>query len=212
MNLRNILQKLSEKRPIFHSEADFQFALAWQIKELYPNVMIRLEVPYTNDGTNKSLDLLLIEDNKKYPIELKYKAKKATILYNNEQYNLKEHSAQDHGRYDYLKDVKRIEDLKINGDFAKGYAIILTNEPKYWTKGSKVTVCEEFRIHEGTLIAGSLSWKEHAGKNTIKGREEALNLKGTYKIAWCDFGTPNILKDLYTGKLNTFKYAICEIT
>ena len=30
MNIEEILSCLAEKRPVFHSEADFQHALAWQ--------------------------------------------------------------------------------------------------------------------------------------------------------------------------------------
>lgn len=37
------MHRLSLWRPIFHSEADFQFSLAWIIKEIYPNCEIRLE-------------------------------------------------------------------------------------------------------------------------------------------------------------------------
>lgn len=36
-DIHDILHQLSIKRPIFHSEADFQFSLAWMIKEQYPN-------------------------------------------------------------------------------------------------------------------------------------------------------------------------------
>ena len=36
-DIHNIMHRLSLWRPIFHSEADFQFSLAWIIKEIYPN-------------------------------------------------------------------------------------------------------------------------------------------------------------------------------
>jgi len=43
MDLNVIVSNLSEKRPIFHSEKDFQFALSWKIQEMYENLKIRLE-------------------------------------------------------------------------------------------------------------------------------------------------------------------------
>ena len=43
LDINEILNLLSKWRPIFHSEADFQFSLAWMIKEQYPNCDIRLE-------------------------------------------------------------------------------------------------------------------------------------------------------------------------
>jgi len=45
--IKKVMKKLSEDRPIFHSEDDFKFSLAWAIKEKYEekeeNVEIRLE-------------------------------------------------------------------------------------------------------------------------------------------------------------------------
>lgn len=43
MNLNDIINDLSKKRPIFHSEKDFQFALSWKIHEIYKDLKIRLE-------------------------------------------------------------------------------------------------------------------------------------------------------------------------
>jgi len=45
--IRDVMKRLSKDRPIFHSEDDFKFSLAWAIKEKYEekeeNVEIRLE-------------------------------------------------------------------------------------------------------------------------------------------------------------------------
>lgn len=41
--LDDVLSRLALRRPIFHSEADFQFALAWQILELDAGIDVRLE-------------------------------------------------------------------------------------------------------------------------------------------------------------------------
>jgi hypothetical protein len=43
LDIHEIIRQLSIWRPIFHSEADFQFSLAWMIKEQYPNCEIRLD-------------------------------------------------------------------------------------------------------------------------------------------------------------------------
>ena len=42
LDINKIMYQLSRWRPIFHSEADFQFSLAWMIKEQYVNVNIRM--------------------------------------------------------------------------------------------------------------------------------------------------------------------------
>ena len=35
-DVERILAELSDERPVFHSEADFQFALALKMQQLYP--------------------------------------------------------------------------------------------------------------------------------------------------------------------------------
>ena len=39
------MRELAQRRPIFHSEADFQHALAWEIHALHTDCQIRLERP-----------------------------------------------------------------------------------------------------------------------------------------------------------------------
>ena len=40
LDIYEIIRQLSIWRPIFHSEADFQFSLAWLIKKKYPECEI----------------------------------------------------------------------------------------------------------------------------------------------------------------------------
>jgi len=42
-NVAAMLSSLTIERPIFHSEADFQHALAWQIHTTMPEAKVRLE-------------------------------------------------------------------------------------------------------------------------------------------------------------------------
>ena len=96
LNIHEVMSQLSIRRPIFHSEADFQFSLAWMIKEQYPNCDIRIEfVPEFNP--NLHLDILVILDGKWIPIELKYTTKKCIKTINDEVYVLKEQGAKDQG-------------------------------------------------------------------------------------------------------------------
>ena len=71
--MHGVIQKLSEKRKIFHSEADFQFAIAWEIKLLYNNAEVMLECPL--NVSSKAIDIVVNLDDHVYPIELKYKQK-----------------------------------------------------------------------------------------------------------------------------------------
>lgn len=54
INMNKVLSTLSVKRPIFHSEADFQHSLAWEIREHYPESEIRLETKIFGPNTKVS--------------------------------------------------------------------------------------------------------------------------------------------------------------
>ena len=71
LDIHNLMVDLSKQRPIFHSEADFQHALAWQIHETMPNCEIRLEMPYRVSQGNWHLDIWL--QTMEIAIELKYR-------------------------------------------------------------------------------------------------------------------------------------------
>ena len=118
-----IVDRLKNRRKIFVSEADFQLELAWTIKENYPNAKIRLEYCPSFD-LNMHIDILVIMNNKWYPIEIKYKTKGCKKIIDNEIFNLKNHSAKDVNSYLYLKDIMRIEKIRDNvKEFDKGYWI-----------------------------------------------------------------------------------------
>ena len=138
LDIDKIMYQLSRWRPIFHSEADFQFSLAWMIKEQYPNCDIRLEfVPEFNP--NLHLDILVILDGKWIPIELKYTTKKCIKTINDEVYMLKEQGAKDQGCYNYLKDIMRIEEFRDKSNkFIEGYTIKITSEISYLKPPTKV--------------------------------------------------------------------------
>ena len=70
--------------------------------------------------------------------------------YDGETYSLKDHSAQDTGRYDFCRDLERLENMVDLGVAAHGYAIFLSNEPQYWKEGRKLAPCDQsFRLHQG---------------------------------------------------------------
>ena len=43
LDIHGLMSKLRKRRPIFHSEADFQHALAWEIHLANPSHQVRLE-------------------------------------------------------------------------------------------------------------------------------------------------------------------------
>ena len=198
IDIEKVLLSLSQNRKVFFSEADFQFSLALEIQKEYPEVDVRPEYCPYELHKNMHIDILVIKDGLWIPIELKYKTKGELINYNNEVYHLKNHGAQDLGRYDFLKDVSRIEYIKNNiSNFKEGYAILLTNDPSYLLKASKDCIYNNFSLENGIVKNGILSWSEAASIGTTKNRDKPIQIIGSYLLDWKEFSNINDI---------TFKY------
>ena len=76
INLGDTLTLLSERRPIFHSEADFQHALALRIHQSNEAARIRLEYRLSQ---REYLDLWVQDDACALAIELKYTTRKLSV-------------------------------------------------------------------------------------------------------------------------------------
>ena len=207
LDMNQIMNKLKFKRPIFHSEADFQFALAWEIQREFPEVEVRLEYAYKIEDKIYHIDILVINENEYIPIELKYKTLKKSVIFEAEEFHLKNHGAQDLGKYDLLKDVIRVENvLQDHEKFVNGHVIMLTNDPSYWKKDSKENICcTEFSIADGRVVIGSMAWAEHTGAGTMKNREEPIVLEGSYNLNWNDFSK---FDDKRNGQ---FRYLLLDV-
>lgn len=206
MKLKHIIEELAQKRPVFHNEADFQHALAWEIKESYPDAKIRLEMKVHGVGTKVYLDILADIDGYKYAIELKYKTKQFHYMLQEEEFSLITQGAQDVGRYDVLKDLVRLEKMVTEGVVDEGLLIFLTNDSSYYSINENVDAIDrKFRIHEGKEIHGTLSWGEQTGKGTMKGREEALSLKGNYTMNWHSYSH-------FPSRSGDFQYMIQKVS
>lgn len=70
---------LARKRPLFHSEADFQHALAWLLHEQWPQARIRLEYPFTLNEKRCYLDVFVQQGEQQLAIELKYKTRETAV-------------------------------------------------------------------------------------------------------------------------------------
>ena len=199
------INNLKGSHKIFHSEADFQFSLAWELQKILPDAKIRLEYCPSFDK-DMHIDIYVLDEGHSYPIELKYKTKEVETDIDGEHYELKNQFAHDIGRYDFLYDISRIEKAKaLDENFKSGFAIILTNDSAYWSVPyTDNTVDASFRIHEGRTITGSLSWGEKAGSGTTKGRKDSIELIGSYQTAWVPFSDIGI-------SCGEFRYCLIEV-
>jgi len=215
MNFGNIIRNLAEQRPVFHSEADFQHSLAWELHKQYPGSSIRLEKAsekaqgISREEYNKReyIDIQINIAGQIYFFELKYKTRKSQITDRNEKYNLSEQSALPLGRYDFIKDITRLERFTRNKTDSIGFAIFLTNDEKYWEPQiTNNTIDSEFRIHESRELKKELKWNAKASKGTIRGRGKPLNLKNHYTLHWNDYSS------FSQSGSNQFKYLLIRVS
>lgn len=227
--IETVLLALANERKVFWSEADFQFAFAWKLKEMFEDrnpqsgINVRLErrvdaLEKRDDGKKSGdayIDIWVEINEKVYPIELKYKTIKCTITDGSEEYKLKQHGACDIGCYPYLKDVERIEHISksLGDNFGIGYAIMLTNDHLYWNRPNTspdTTAFSDFRIYDRrTIPAGqNLDWHPSSNKQPVWQKKLGpLTLTHNYTINWKDYS--KLLNE--EGKAIPFKYSIIEI-
>lgn len=183
MDIGKLMQNLSRERPIFHSEADFQLALAWHLLLESPKSQIRLEYPLKYEKP-AHLDIWLADGSRELAFEVKYKKRRFFTVAQQEVYSLKTDGAEDIGRYDFTKDVQRLEEFVSGRPTARGYAILLTNDSLYWGHSPRQTISDAFRVTEGRTLTGKLAWSAAAGQGTTRGRESPIALHGTYQCSW----------------------------
>jgi len=196
-HIGEVLSSLAHERPFFYSEADFQHAFAWKIHEMLPFATVGLEVPVPvgDDGQDYlHIDVWVAYENAILAVELKYKTRGLTVNIGKgeyrEKYSLKNQGGEVIGRYDFLKDIQRLERVVAGHQNSIGYAILLTNDSAYWQEPrEEETVDADFRLHHGRVVEGDLKWRENAAAGTKKGREQPIKLQGTYQLCWSNYSS-----------------------
>ncbi|MDF1606270.1 hypothetical protein [Nocardioides sp. YIM 152315] len=184
LDIHSVLAALAAKRPLFHSEADFQFAFAWQIGALH-EVEVRLE---THPRPLVNLDVQLDwPDGTHTAIELKYKTRLWVGDVAGEHFALKDQGANDIGGYDFLKDVERVEKFVDAAPGWDGFAVMITNLPTYWNPAvhGRETNADGFRLHEGRTVGGELNWRRVGG--TQAQRPKPIRLRDAYTLRWTGY-------------------------
>ena len=198
--LKKIIENLSIKRPLFHSEADFQHELALLLSRERGQVDLRLERPYLENELKFFLDILFNTGNEKIGIELKYVTKAFQQNYNGEMFNLKTHGNYGASRFNFLKDVYRLGQLKERKEISKGFAIILTNVKDFYSTKNKdnrykhLYLYEDRKIKKGDVIKFV--------ENTTPKKFQSFMLENVdgYHLQWKSY-----------GKYTDFKYLILEV-
>ncbi len=188
LDMDGLMGTLADRRKVFHSEADFQHALAWHIHQAMPDSQVRLEVDVMQvEHQRRFLDIWLPLEG--IAIELKYKTRGLELEQDDEPFVLRNQSAQDQGRYDFLLDIQRLELMRSNLEQCKAaYAVLLTNDSSYWKVPThRDTVDADFRVHEGRAVSGALAWAARASSGTVGGRESPIQIRGSYRLRWREY-------------------------
>lgn len=181
------MQELARRRPVFHSEADFQFSLGQAIQRLAPDADIRLEVPLRGVNGHKGsqyIDLMCRSAAGRTAVELKYFTRRwaGTDGLTDEEFILRHHAATDLARRNFVFDVARLEKFCAAGIADNGIAILLTNDLNLWSPSRRVSSNDrEFHINEGVTLTGILRWAK--GLYPLNTRE----LAGNYRVQWNDY-------------------------
>jgi hypothetical protein len=189
-DIRLWLTALRRSRQVFHSEADFQHALAFAMATSDPGVRIRLE---TRPVPGMRLDLLVSRPGpgEYLAVELKYLTAAWAGEADGEHFELLSQGAQDVRAYDVVKDVQRVERLVGNRPGSSGLVLVLANDPAYWSRPAhgRATNADAFRIYEGQVLSGRREWGPHTGAGTMKDRVEAIELLGSYRCHWSEYSS-----------------------
>lgn len=188
---------LNAKRTIV-CEAQLQFDLAWKLKKFYEetdtvNVFLEYAV---KDGKQKAedekknsrysyYDIVIKEGDEFIPIELKSKTKsvKDRDEYSNQ-------SAQDLARYDFWRDVERIENFSTWSKQPAniGYAVMVTNDGAYVKNSGENAMYKNFAMNRNRAVkAGVLDWIWKTGKRTEtvgNNRVDGLTISNDYELNW----------------------------
>lgn len=210
------MEALTSQGRIFVSEADFQHAFAWELHRRLPeDAVVRLEQPAVFQA-KWYLDVWARHQNLALAVELKYKTCEHPLIIDGENFTLGAHSAEDCNRFDFVKDIVRLEHVVDNRHGTIGYAIMLSNEPRYWdAKHSETDATDRaFRIHEGKVLGGCLDWlpNKKTGKlpspATMKTKKGPLILRGVYSLNWQKYrsAAPG------EGPRGEFRYLVVKVT
>jgi hypothetical protein len=190
VDVMDLVSRLARVRPVFHSEADFQHAFAWELHRLDPSAQVRLEIQVQ---PKKYLDLLFwrTDINRYTAVELKYLTAFWSGQRDGEAFVLRNHGAQDVNGYHIVNDLARLESFCAGRANRNGVFVLLTNDPSYWRAPShgRLTNAHAFRVHDGLELSGIRTWGPKTGQGTMKGVEMPIELAGSYSLRWHDYSS-----------------------
>lgn len=210
-DIRSFLEDGGE---LLFNERDLQMHLALRLRESphgYDDVDLEYYVP--RDELNGyvweselRLDLVVRQGTEFLPVELKYKTRSITRrierfgeLLSDEAVVVKNQGAQDLGRYDFWKDVRRLELVRRRFAAVKnGLALFVTNDPSYLKTGRASSNHAALSMAAG-VHGRNKQWQN--GDSFCAREHPTFELEADYGIVWQQFVTEG----------ETFHYCILQV-
>lgn len=201
---------LAQQEELMFNELDIQIQLALYLRASghYDDVDVEYSLPNESLpdydwGSNLRIDLVVSRDGEYCPVELKYPTRKVTqsILRFGvdvpEAVVMKNQGAQDIVRYNFWKDVRRMESLRKRfATIKNGIAFIMTNDPSYVRSVRNTSSCAPFSTAEGHKVGpGTVDWQNDP---KVRKNHPAFNLDGSYSLHW-DSKTINGIQFYYSS-------------
>lgn len=216
------IDRLAVKRPVFHSEADFQHEMALQLASIGYEVRLEMRVNVADDYIY--IDLTANREGQRVAIELKYI--KITGPLNpvigvdryGELFEIFSNWGPNLSRYDTWSDYSRISCLvnQPNPIISKGYAILLTNVADAWNEPGNI-MARNFPLHDGTEVHNSMDWvwnnhtEDQKSASVGSTRVAGIRLCSTPKpLKWEEYSKPLNDPSPIINELGHFRYLILE--
>lgn len=204
-DIKEFLDKELKEGEFFFNECEFQVKLALFLKEkknyeVFLEYTVPLDAkiiqakirewkksgrvpPFSNNKEKIDIDIVIKKDGLFYPIELKYRTTKIKGLYKrfgvpiDDSQLLKDQGAVPRGRYDFWKDVARLEFIRrCFGKIVGGLCVFLTNDKRYTEEATGTS--QDFTMEKEKLHTNLLRFRTDG---LIK-RNPKFSLLGEYRI------------------------------
>ena len=211
------IDTLAVKRPIFHSEKDFQHQLALQLAGM--GYEVRLERPFNGAGGAMHIDIIASLNAQKVGFELKYVHRTSGPVVGldryGEQFDVVSNWGSNLTRYDVWWDYARLAGLVAAGALNKGYAILLTNAPALWQLPGPI-MTRNFPLEDQAVPVSPMDWvwnnhTEAQKQSTAPGRLTPVHLPIIPRpLHWEEYTKENNDPSPIIGTLGHYRYLIIE--
>ena len=170
--IREIIERIAlvqTPHNVFYCEATLKFELAL---EIYKKINIAVTLERKIPNRREYLDIYFEHNAVKYGIELKYKTKSCRVG----RFEYENQGAHTAAKYDFLKDIMRLERDKKEGIIDHGIALFVTNDTSYLYPSERGDAALLSIANERT-IGGCL-------RPQGKTRPDPLIFSSQYKIIW----------------------------